>query len=318
VTNFLRRNISALKDTVIDAARIPLDFGAWALRKTLYLCASVFLLACAATALCAERESGIVDYRPTDFRETANTPFFYTIDNQLKHGVSIDPDAPTLFSGKGYPPERTARKSTQPGPNPPEGAIYVYPSPDNRKAAVVSDDKLYLIEPGKAPILLLENIEGVGQPRSYYFAISFGLFTKPYYRSETLQWSADSRYIHIAQDDESIQAGQLYGTGTSQSARLYRIDAKGPTTPEKIADGFQVFFTSYASRYFFIGEENTVCFLGSFVRKWICVLPEGIFAVKSYSEDEIVLENGRRLTGRQFVSVDHHQNARKIWRGGKY
>ncbi|MDR2113449.1 MAG: hypothetical protein LBQ62_10185 [Candidatus Accumulibacter sp.] len=62
---------------------------------------------------------------PGDFQEMAETPFFFSIGRQLKHGKRIDENAPTIFA---------AEKTLD----------YVFAAPDQQKAAVVSGQTLYL------------------------------------------------------------------------------------------------------------------------------------------------------------------------------
>ncbi|MDR1276246.1 MAG: DUF805 domain-containing protein [Candidatus Accumulibacter sp.] len=236
---------------------------------------------------------GIVDYRPVAFLEKADAPFFYVFGNRLKHGVSIDPDAPTLFSGPSL---------ALPGIDVAENGFRVYPSPNNLKAAVVSEEKLYLVQPGEEPKLLLKKVD---RPID-------GLINgESWHRSEFLQWDADSRYIYIARDKKQTILYKNYHTSTSEAARLIRIDTEDIAHRKTIAEGFHVFFTPYASRYFLVGKESA-CFLGLFSGGgWECATSEGTHRMISYSADTIILADDTRLTDAKFITVDHGQNARR-------
>ncbi|MDR2506633.1 MAG: hypothetical protein LBD67_01345 [Candidatus Accumulibacter sp.] len=255
-------------------------------------------------------DTGIVDYRPSEFQEVADSPFFYVIDGQLKHGVSIDPNALTLFSAT--PPVKKPLSWSEILFNykiKRRSGLRVYPSPDNRKAAVIDDEKLYLVQPEKTPVQLLENVDVFNDRNE----ISFG--GEPWHRSEFLQWDASSRYIHIVLDKKPSflhPALKTIHRVSSDTAQLVRLDTQNLTQPKTLVDRFHAelwwWGYSYAARYFLVGED-VVCSKGLFQRHWECATPKGRFPIKSYSEQEIILENGESLTGRQFVSVDRYQNA---------
>jgi uncharacterized membrane protein YhaH (DUF805 family) len=244
-----------------------------------------------------EKTTGIVDYRPIEFREITANPFFYTIGNQLKYGESIDADAPTLFSGK------RLFFFTRLMNDEDEDRLRVYPSPDNRKAAVVSEEKLYLVRPEKKPALMLEYVDIPGKKL---------FFGRNWYRSLSLQWDSASRYIYIIRDHELTPKGtkKTNKRYSSRDAVLERIDTEGITfRTEKVLDGFAVHFgknayASYFYNYFLVNDSN-VCFEEA-ASKWKCATAKGRFLIQSHDADEILLEDGTRLKGRKFLSVDHH------------
>lgn len=91
----------------------------------------------------AKEATGISNYHPSHFVENADSPFFYSIGKQLKYGSSIDELAPPLFEGSWRNGDLVA----------------VYPSPDNKKAAIVSNRKMYITEAGRPPLLVLNNVD---------------------------------------------------------------------------------------------------------------------------------------------------------------
>ncbi|MDR1274954.1 MAG: DUF805 domain-containing protein [Candidatus Accumulibacter sp.] len=248
------------------------------------------------------RASSAAHRRLADYRETPGAPFFYTINNRLKHAESVDPDAPTLFSGK---------KSSLS-----EDAIRVYPSPDERKAAVVSDEKLYLVQPGQATLLLLKKVDLSWEKL---------IFDEPWYRSAFLQWDAQSRHIYIVRDKKEFFSmggfSRVFTGGflwqkicSSEGAQLLRIDVENAPRAETRIDGFHGCGMMDVPYYFMVGEKD-LCFfdLRKHDRSWRCTTPTGIAKMVSYEENEILLENGARLTGRQFV-YGKKQTPSALWK----
>ncbi|MDR1163151.1 MAG: DUF805 domain-containing protein [Candidatus Accumulibacter sp.] len=211
----------------------------------------------------------IVNYRPENFQETADRPFFYSVDGNLKYGVSIDRDAPTLLKGKDKG----------------EGKLWVWPSPDNRKAAVFSENRLYLAREHQPLMLLLEKAE-------FSKDLAVG---EDYYKSGYLQWDEASRYLYVPRDKK--QSDTQWSKWFSKDAVLMRIDTENPSNPEIWIREFR------SSNYFLVGDEN-ICF--NYLRddrkeQWKCSVREKTVDMASYSPREIVLANGKRLTERQFV-----------------
>jgi hypothetical protein len=220
---------------------------------------------------------GVVD-APGDFREMAAAPFFFSIGRQLKHGTSIDENAPTLF---------TAEKTVD----------YVFTAPDQQKAAVVSGQTLYLVEPGKPPVRLLENSiapQWVNEEIPY-MQLWGGKVGKPsvplFYKAVSLQWDAASRYLYIVRIGESNS--------------LMRLDTRKPSSaPEEIARDVleQV-------KYFLVGDRN-LCLerRREGAPEWRCVTPQGEFRLDSFADGILRLENGATLDGSPFLSF--HANSR--------
>jgi hypothetical protein len=224
---------------------------------------------------------GIVEYKPSSFVERATTPFFYSIGKQLKFGDSISESAPAIFQGKFT-----------------ESRLEVFPSPDQKKATVVSGGNLYLVEAGKPAQLLLEKVSN-DEPRS----VRVG---KAFYKYTMLQWDEHSRYIYIAKDKKQKT---LFEQGFSKDAVLVRIDIKDPSSIIEVVLDFR------SIKYFFLGDE-AICFnyaLGNGDVIWKCSLNGQMQAIKKGSIDQIELEGGRKITGRLFQSYMGGIDERDIW-----
>lgn len=68
--------------------------------------------------------SKIVDFHPSNFQAKADTPFFYSIGDQLKNSDEVAPEAPTLMHGQ---------------------IKNFVVSPDNTKIAVVANGLLFVV-----------------------------------------------------------------------------------------------------------------------------------------------------------------------------
>jgi hypothetical protein len=221
---------------------------------------------------------------PGDFREAAETPFFFSIGRQLKHGKSIDENAPTFF---------TAEKTLD----------YVFAAPDQQKAAVVSGQTLYLAEPGKPPVRLLENIIAPGwadDEEIPFMQLWRGENAKPsvplFYKAASLQWDAASRYLHVMRETKG------------EDNMLLRFDTQHPALePEEIT-------RNAGSRYFLVGDDN-LCFERGHeeLREWRCVTPQGELRLDSFADGILRLENGETLVGAPFLSFHANGHATAVW-----
>lgn len=224
---------------------------------------------------------GIVDYKPSVFSEQAKSPFFFSIGKKLKFGKTISEDAPTLFEGKFFDGDLTA----------------VYPSPNQTKAAIVSGGNLYLAEPGKSTILLLQKVTNYAGKN-----VDAGDF---FYLYPLLQWDADSKFIYIVRDKKKTLGAQTF----SHDATLVRVDSAEPARVTEVISDFA------ALHYFLIGD-GSVCFDyapgdGSVI--WKC-FHQGSFKIpRSIDGSGITLRDGSVITGKPFVSFLGSIYESEIW-----
>jgi hypothetical protein len=244
------------------------------------LLAFVAMLLAISQGVLAEEAIGISNYNPSQFIESAESPFFYSIGKRLKYGSSIDESAPVLFEGSW-----------------PNGDIEVYPSPDNQKAAIVSNRKLYIAEVGRPPLLALENVDHYDPKR-----MSEG---DVYFKWPTLQWHPNSRFIYIAKDKKQ----KIWGQTFSKDAILVRVDI------EDIGAIKESIFDFRSNSYFFVGPDS-VCFNyapgdGSVI--WKCSTAKGISRARSLDSTGIHLDNGVVLNERRFLSYMRNIYESAIW-----
>ncbi|WP_322039396.1 hypothetical protein [Burkholderia diffusa] len=163
-------------------------------------------------------EGNIVDYRPSTFSELADTPFFFSIGHKLKYGRAIVDSAPTVFEGDFSDTLHNA----------------VYPSPNDKRAIVVIWNKLYMVEPGKKPLLILSDADnevgGLHAPGARF------------YRRFRLQWDPSSRYILIPRDKKQPQISQQF---YSPDKALVRIDTENPSVVDELIPAGQFRSSSF-------------------------------------------------------------------------
>ncbi|MBR8062067.1 hypothetical protein KDX32_03065 [Burkholderia ambifaria] len=229
-------------------------------------------------------KSNIVDYRPSTFSELADTPFFFSIGNKLKYGRAIVDSAPTLFEGDFSDSLRNA----------------VYPSPNEKRAIVVIGKKLYVVEPGKIPYLILSEADNE--------AGSLHAPGAQFYRHVRLQWDPSSRYILIPRDRKQPQISQQF---YSPDKSLVRIDTDNPIVVREVIPAGQ-----FRSSSFFLINSETVCFdfeVNANKIIWKCQLSGGAKEVRSISHDEIVFDDGATISGRPFASYNGNIHETEIW-----
>jgi len=225
---------------------------------------------------------GISNYEPSNFVESAEFPFFYSIGKHLKYGSKIDESAPDLFEGSWLNGD----------------LLKVYPSPDNQAVAIVSNRKLYIAKVGRVPFLALENVDHYAPKK-----LSEGDI---YFKWPTLQWHPNSRFIYIAKDKkQKIISEQLF----SKDATLVRIDIENINAITELVAEFR------SSDYFFVGSDN-VCFNyesdnGSII--WKCSTANGISPARSLDSSGIHLDNGVVLTERPFLSYEPDIYETAVW-----
>ncbi|CAM2188447.1 conserved hypothetical protein [Paraburkholderia sacchari] len=233
---------------------------------------------------CTRSENNIVDYRPSTFSELADTPFFFSIGNKLKYGRAIVDSAPTVFEGDFSDDLRNA----------------VYPSPNQKRAIVVIGKKLYVVEPGKKPYLILGEADNeVG---------SLHGTGAQFYQHIRLQWDPSSRYILIPRDRKQPQISQqLY----SADKALLRIDTDNPSAFHELVPAGQ-----FRSASFFLINSEDVCFdfkVNANKIMWKCQSSGVTKEVSSISSEEIVFYDGTKMAGKPFASYNGNIYETEIW-----
>ena len=200
-------------------------------------------------------------------------PFFYSIDNALRYGNTISKKSPILFKANFWDNNLKAAQ--------------VLVSPDNTKAAVIRDNKLYIVHADvqKPPQFLLENTFN-------YKKIPMG---SSFYIYSLLQWSPNSKSLYIASDIKK----EVWKQSFSHDAVLIHIDLENaPITLRPIIHDFA------ALKYFFI-DDMTLCFNYAMPNgdvKWKCFFQGKSQFVKSYTADNITLEDGTKIEGISIAS----------------
>lgn len=234
------------------------------------------------SSACAKEPNGIVGYRPSQFAERAETPFFYSVGKQLKYGFAIDKASPSLFEGAWLQ----------------GGLTEVYTSPDNSKAAVVSGQKLYIVRVGSPPMVVLDNVDHYSPKK-----MSDGDI---YFKWPTLQWHPDSRFIYIVKDKKQPASLSQY---FSKDATLVRIDIENGGNNQELVTDFR------SSKYFFVGAHS-VCFnyaLGDGSVVWKCTTNKGPTQARYLDKAGVHLDNGHVLTEQPFLSYTPNIYESEIW-----
>lgn len=232
-------------------------------------------------AVTAEDRFGILDYQPSTFVEQSTEPFFFSIGDELRFGHSISKAPSIIFKGE---------------------INAVYPSPDGKRAAIASDAKLYLVEYGQSPKLLLTTL----LTASDHKATGNRTLDKNFYLSDSLQWDAHSRSIFIIRTKKSI--GQRHGF-LSPGATLARIDLDQPGHVTDVVPDFR------ALRYFLVGDD-AFCFdyaleNGNVI--WKCARNGITLVAKSIENDRILLVDGTSIKGKPFLSYNGNLYESEIW-----
>lgn len=226
---------------------------------------------------------GIIDYKPSSFVEVADQPFFYSIGMNLRYGRTIDKKSPIIF--KGF--FRGGKLQN------------VFVSPDNKKAAIVSGDKLYFADTNGHVYLLLEKADH-----------RFSKYLKEgavFYSYSSIQWDRDSKSIYINRDIKLKPNPQ--DQRQSPEASLMRIDIASPTKIIEVIKDFSPW------DYFFIGDD-AICY--NYALKngdviWKCSLNGNIREVINNTGEKIFLEGGTIIEGKPFVSYWGNIYESAIW-----
>ena len=252
------------------------------LRVRRVIAVALFLIA-ASQHVVGKEYFGILNYSPSKFLEKAESSFFYSIGNQLKYGMSVDETAPALFEGKYF------------GGN----FVAVFPSPDNKKVALVSNKKLYVVGIGISPQLVLDHVVSYDPKEIGYKEI--------YYKWPTIQWDSKSRYIYIAKDKKQPQGH--WQRPHSRDAILVRIDTENAYNISEMIVDFR------SLHYFLVGSDG-LCFdyaLDNGDVIWKCLTENGVLKAQSVTSDGIQLDNKSTLTGRPFLSYKPNIYESDIW-----
>jgi hypothetical protein len=238
------------------------------------------LVCCIGVLVSCVSAGGIVDYKPSEFTERASEPFFFSIGKKLKYGTAISEDVPTLLQGKLFGGELRA----------------VYPSPDQTKAAVITGGKLYFVEFGKPPRILLDPFVSWLEGRK----IPIG---ETYYDFGHIQWDATSRYIFITRDKiQELMTQELLRQRLNMDRALVRIDTtqSHSIVVEVIPAG--QFRTTFGPSFI---NDDGICFdsgddKGDVYLK--CIVAGNAHIVKNVETDKIVFNDGLVLNGRIFMT----------------
>jgi hypothetical protein len=225
---------------------------------------------------------GIIDYKPSSFTEQPTGLFFFSIGGGLKFGSVISDSAATLFEG-------ALKNRTTSG---------VFPSPDQTKAAVMSDGSLYIVEVGKTATTILKGIGNFVPPSAPK--------GETIYEYPMLQWDAGSRYIYIVRDRKTEAVPAFKQT---PDATLVRIDISDPT---KIAD----VVSDFRSHFYFLIGDRAICFDYDADDRdllWKCSYQGVTKAMQSIGENGITLVDGTSIAGKPFVSCHSDIYETEIW-----
>jgi len=239
------------------------------------------LLVCCTGVLVACGSAGsIVVYKPSEFTEQASKPFFFSIGKKLKYGTAISEEVPTVLEGKLFGGELRA----------------VYPSPDQTKAVAVTGGKLYLVDPGKPPGILLDPFVSWLEGRK----IPIG---ETYYNYAHIQWDPASRFIFITRDkiQEPPMNPESFHQRNNMNQALIRIDTTQSHSIVEVIPAGQ-FRTTFGP--LFIGDD-VICFdsgddKGDVYLK--CIVAGKVHIVQTVLPDKIVFTDGLVLNGRMFMT----------------
>lgn len=227
----------------------------------------------------------IINYKPSSYVELTDKPFFYSIGKTLRYGRTISESSPVLFKGAFFKGD----------------LVYVCVSPDNKKAAIVSGSKLYLVQTTGQVRLLLEKVCG------QFYKIRQKEVGEVFYDYDSLQWDVESKSIYIVRDKKKVPTAQH--CWRSPDVALVRIDIDSPTKIVEVIKDFN------SLNYFFIGND-TICFnyaLDNGDVIWKCSRNGDVSPVISHQNGQMVLENGIVTQGNPFLSYNPNVYESAIW-----
>ena len=168
----------------------------------------------------------ILDFSPEEFRETAQSRFFYSIEQELKYSDFVDDQSKSLLQG------------------PVEAVV---PSPDGLMAAVVMEGRLLVVD-GSGDYL-----HEVAPVSTY--APDTKPMGKEYFRDQGFQWSPDSKSLYLIRDE-------YYDSGMAQlfsdKGQLWKFEVDNKLLTEVISPfrTFDYFLGSSGRVYFPLIEDG--------------------------------------------------------------
>ena len=162
----------------------------------------------------------VIDFRPTSFEEKTDSPFFYSIGDELKFSTRIDIDSPTIYRGK---------------------ITRLLVSPDNTKALLVSDGRLIIADAKKRVFREITPVHSIWiKPKPV---------GESFFRDAGFQWSKNSKFIYLIKDEfyESEKA-QLF----SKNGALWRYSLD--------SEEFEKVLSPFRAYQFFLGLMDGVYF----------------------------------------------------------
>lgn len=132
------------------------------------------------------------EFTPVEFQESVDSKFFFSIGDELKYSDSLDPQSKTLLQGK---------------------LKLVVPSPDNKLAAVVLDDRLVVVSGAGSYVHEVARVDSIfEEPKPIGTA---------FVRDGEYQWSLDSQSLYLIKDEfYELDRAQLF----SAKGELWRFD----------------------------------------------------------------------------------------------
>lgn len=173
-----------------------------------------------------DKPSHIIDFRPVNFTERAERPFYYEVGDSLKFSDHIDLKSPTLLVGD---------------------IREVVPSPDGAHALVVANDTLHLVAANgslRKRLLSTSSIHREPKPLGQQFI-----------RDQDFKWSTDSRYIYFIRDEYYESRGsQLF----SEKGELWEYDLASRESRKLVAPfrAFEYAVTEKGEVYFVVPNDT--------------------------------------------------------------
>lgn len=174
----------------------------------------------------ASSGSEIVDFHPTSFEAKADSNFFFSIGHDLKYSNRIDPNSPTLISGR-------------------LGDFLV--SPDGLAIAIVVDRRLMVAKPDSSLIRKIAAVDSI-----YRSPKPIG---RAFFRDEQFQWSKDSRYLYLIKDQYYRSKGSQLFSNQGELWR-YGIEDESLQLVLKPFEAYNYFFGPASIVYFSVPVET--------------------------------------------------------------
>lgn len=264
----------------------------------------------------------IVDYAPTTFAEKAAIPFFYSVGIDPKnrnYGVDLryadhfDPQGKVIFPGS---------------------LRQVIPSPDNAKALVVSNDVLWIVAADGGVPVRVADVADIYQDRKP--------LGKKFFRSDEMQWSADSSRVYLIKDEfyesKGVQLfskhGELYEYDVS-SRQLRQVVVPFRAFQYFVADGSGIFYAEpdeHGDLILKVHQGGDIAVVDTISRQGFSAkgkdekfkaLPFHTFSINAYAQDilpslgvKVAFEGDKNriahlvINGRKLIAVHEVQGAK--------